>query len=116
MLASAAEPINLGRTRYNRKILFIVDSDKKRLHQKIALTIASSGIAVNLLDSGRTAHLTFNLPLDIHNKPNAIMYHRKEWWNSGSVGKEFGVWNECTMHTNIHSKRCIVLCIRFKKQ
>ncbi|KAE9542286.1 hypothetical protein AGLY_003413 [Aphis glycines] len=32
---------------------------------KVALAVASSGIAANLLSGGRTAHLTFKLPLNV---------------------------------------------------
>ncbi|XP_026475834.1 uncharacterized protein LOC113381056 [Ctenocephalides felis] len=39
--------------------------------QKIALAVASSGIAATLLEGGQTAHSTFKLSLDIHNKENA---------------------------------------------
>ncbi|GFX09790.1 ATP-dependent DNA helicase [Trichonephila clavipes] len=45
---------------------------KIRSQQKIALAVASSGIAATLLDGGRTAHSTFKLPLDVHNKPDAM--------------------------------------------
>lgn len=37
-----------------------------RMERKIALAVASSGIAATLLDGGRTAHSTFKLPLNIH--------------------------------------------------
>lgn len=37
-----------------------------RSEQKIALAIASSGIAATLLDGGRTAHSAFKLPLNIN--------------------------------------------------
>ena len=45
---------------------------KLRSQQKIALAVASSGIAATLLDGGQTAHSAFKLPLDIHNNPNAM--------------------------------------------
>ncbi|KAG1667546.1 hypothetical protein GQR58_018393 [Nymphon striatum] len=38
---------------------------KVRQHKKIALVVASSGIAATLLDGGRTAHSAFKLPLDL---------------------------------------------------
>ncbi|CAB3260749.1 unnamed protein product [Arctia plantaginis] len=53
---------------------------KIRSQQKIALAVASSGIAATLLDGGRTAHSTFKLPLDVHNKPDAMCNNKK---NSG---------------------------------
>lgn len=54
---------------------------KTRSQQKIALAIASSGIAATLLDGGQTAHSALKLPLDIHNKPNAMCNIKKkaEW-------------------------------------
>ena len=38
---------------------------KVRFDRKIALAVASSGIVATLLEGGRTAHSTFNLPLKI---------------------------------------------------
>ena len=37
-----------------------------RMENKIALAVASSGIAATLLDGGRTAHSTLKLPLNVH--------------------------------------------------
>jgi len=66
------------------------------------LAIASSGIAVTLLDGGRTAHSALKLPLDIHNKPNAMCNIEKntEWLvlQKSSII----IWDECTM-THKHS-------------
>ncbi|XP_029172028.1 uncharacterized protein LOC114941268 [Nylanderia fulva] len=71
---------------------------KIRSQQKIALAVASSGIAATLLDGGRTAHSTFKLPLDIHNKPNALCNIKK---NSGIAAvlrkSSLIIWDECTM-------------------
>ncbi|XP_053597683.1 uncharacterized protein LOC106693515 [Microplitis demolitor] len=71
---------------------------KIRSEQKIALAVASSGIAATLLDSGRTAHSTFKLPLDVHNKPDA-MYNIKK--NSGIAAvlrkSSIIIWDECAM-------------------
>ena len=61
------------RSRWNRQDIFdIIILANIRSQQKIVLAVASSGIAANLLDGGRTAHSTFKLPLDIHNKPNPM--------------------------------------------
>ncbi|XP_029655167.1 uncharacterized protein LOC115228835 [Octopus sinensis] len=38
---------------------------KVRSENKLALAVASSGIAATLLDGGRTAHSTFNIPLNL---------------------------------------------------
>ncbi|CAB3244804.1 unnamed protein product [Arctia plantaginis] len=71
---------------------------KIRSQQKIALAVASSGIAATLLDGGRTAHSTFKLPLDVHNKPDAICNIKK---NSGIAAvlrkSSIIIWDECTM-------------------
>jgi hypothetical protein len=40
---------------------------KKRAEGKIALAVATSGIAANLLDGGKTAHSVFRIPLQIYN-------------------------------------------------
>jgi hypothetical protein len=71
---------------------------KIRSQQKIALAVASSGIAATLLDSGRTAHSTFKLPLDVHNNPDAMCNIKK---NSGIAAvlrkSSIIIWDECTM-------------------
>lgn len=71
---------------------------KIRSQQKIALAVASSGIAATLLDGGRTAHSTFKLPLNVHNKPDAMCNIKK---NSGIAAvlrkSSIIIWDECTM-------------------
>ncbi|GFW25514.1 ATP-dependent DNA helicase [Trichonephila clavipes] len=71
---------------------------KIRSQQKIALAVASSGIAATVLDGGRTAHSTFKLPLDVHNKPDAMCNIKK---NSGIAAvlrkSSIIIWDECTM-------------------
>ncbi|XP_044592014.1 ATP-dependent DNA helicase RRM3-like [Cotesia glomerata] len=71
---------------------------KIRSQQKIALVVASSGIAATLLDGGRTAHSLFEVPLDIHHKPDAMCYIKK---NSGIAAvlrnSSIIIWDECTM-------------------
>lgn len=41
---------------------------KFRMQGKIALAVASSGIAATLLRNGKTAHATFKLPLDLQSQ------------------------------------------------
>ncbi|GFW18532.1 ATP-dependent DNA helicase [Trichonephila clavipes] len=57
-----------------------------------------TGIAATLLDGGRTAHSTFKLPLDVHNKPDAMCNIKK---NSGIAAvlrkSSIIIWDECTM-------------------
>ena len=71
---------------------------KVRQQGKIALAVASSGIAAYLLPNGRTAHTTFKLPLDLTTKETPTC----------NIGKGSGpaellkqcsliVWDECTM-------------------
>ncbi|XP_008180301.1 uncharacterized protein LOC103308537 [Acyrthosiphon pisum] len=48
-----------------------------RSQNHIAIAIASSGIAVTLLDGGRTAHSAFKLPLNIHTNPDAVCNVKK---------------------------------------
>ncbi|KAF0765167.1 ATP-dependent DNA helicase [Aphis craccivora] len=49
----------------------------------VALTVVSSGIAATLLSRGRTAHLTFKLPLNLSFKRKFVCPIRK----NGSRGK-----------------------------
>ncbi|XP_044591941.1 ATP-dependent DNA helicase PIF1-like [Cotesia glomerata] len=71
---------------------------KIRSQQKITLVVASSGIAATLLDGGRTAHSLFKVPLDIHHKPDAMCYIKK---NNGIAAvlrnSSITIWDECTM-------------------
>jgi len=69
-----------------------------RSSNKIALAIASTGIAATLLDGGRTAHSALKLPLNVHGTDMPTCNITK---NSG-MGKvlqtcEIIVWDECTM-------------------
>ncbi|XP_059169815.1 uncharacterized protein LOC131951424 [Physella acuta] len=69
-----------------------------RSRNKIALAIASSGIAATLLDGGRTAHSALKLPLNLHSIETPTCNITK---NSG-MGKvlqtcELIIWDECTM-------------------
>ncbi len=71
---------------------------KLRSLQKIALAVASSGIAATLLDGGRTAHSAFKLPLAIHNNPNAMCNIKKRSGMATVLRKaSIIIWDECTM-------------------
>lgn len=71
---------------------------KIRSQSKIALAVASSGIAATLLDGGRTAHSAFKLPLNVQFSENPVCNINK----NSSMGKVLQtcsiiVWDECTM-------------------
>ena len=65
---------------------------------KIALAVASSGIAATLLPGGRTAHSTFKLPIDLINNENPTC-NIKRGTNLAKLLEQtlLIVWDECTM-------------------
>ncbi|XP_055880684.1 uncharacterized protein LOC106057028 isoform X2 [Biomphalaria glabrata] len=69
-----------------------------RMQKKIALALASTGLAASLLDGGRTAHSALKLPLDI-----ATSIHPKcNISNNSGIARVLKecvliVWDECTM-------------------
>ncbi|XP_060868624.1 uncharacterized protein LOC132943611 [Metopolophium dirhodum] len=70
---------------------------------KVALAVASSGIAATLLSGGRTAHSTFKLPLNVLFDTEYVCPIRK----NGPLGKilqetSFVEWDECTMSHRSH--------------
>ena len=69
-----------------------------RCNEKIALAVASSGIAATLLEGGRTAHSAFKLPLDVAITEKVTCNISKSS-GKGKVLKECTliVWDECTM-------------------
>uniref|UniRef100_A0A1B0CJG8 ATP-dependent DNA helicase n=1 Tax=Lutzomyia longipalpis TaxID=7200 RepID=A0A1B0CJG8_LUTLO len=71
---------------------------KVRQSWKIAIAVASSGIAATLLPGGRTAHSVFRLPLDLAQRSQASCTISK---NSGKAKllreTTLIVWDECTM-------------------
>uniref|UniRef100_A0A0L8GPG7 ATP-dependent DNA helicase n=1 Tax=Octopus bimaculoides TaxID=37653 RepID=A0A0L8GPG7_OCTBM len=86
-------PAGTGKTFVTKLILAEI-----RRTQGIALTVASSGIAVTLLPGGRTAHSTFNLPLHLAKTDTPICNIS----NSSDQAEVFRrcnliVWDECTM-------------------
>lgn len=58
-----------------------------RSQTKIALALASSGIAATLLEGGRTAHSALKLPLNIQfvQDPTCIMQHLQDIQNGQSI-------------------------------
>jgi hypothetical protein len=77
--------------------------DKIRSLGKVALVVASSGIAATLLSGGRTAHSTFKLSLNVLFDTEYVCPIHK----SGPLGKvlqetSFVVWDECTMSHRSH--------------
>ncbi|XP_071579754.1 uncharacterized protein [Temnothorax nylanderi] len=60
---------------------------KVRSQKKIAIAVASSGIAATLLSGGRTAHSTFKLPLNV---------------SLDQSSASLIVWDECTMSHKSH--------------
>ncbi len=86
-------PGGTGKTFVTRLLLA-----KVRQNQKIALAVASSGIAATLLPGGRTAHSAFKLPLNLATNPSPTCNISK-----GTAAAEvlkrcwMIVWDECTM-------------------
>ena len=71
---------------------------KVRQQNKIALAVASTGIASCLLPGGRTAHAMFKLPLDLTRK-EAPTCNISKGSGLAQVLKQTSliVWDECTM-------------------
>ncbi|XP_071653280.1 ATP-dependent DNA helicase pif1-like, partial [Temnothorax longispinosus] len=91
-------PRGTGKTFVISLILAKVKSQKK-----IAIAVASSGIATTLLSGGRTAHSTFKLPLNVSLGQSSVCSVRK----NGVTGKllqqaSLIVWDECTMSHKSH--------------
>lgn len=70
-----------------------------RQKAKIAVAVASSGIAATLLEGGRTAHSTFKLPLDIirSDVPPTCNIARGSGMAKLLQQCKLIVWDECTM-------------------
>jgi hypothetical protein len=71
---------------------------KMRSERKVALAVASSGIAATLLEGGRTAHSMFKLPLNLAKSENPICNIKRNS-NIAKVLQECHliIWDECTM-------------------
>jgi len=69
-----------------------------RRQKKIALAVASSGIAATLLTGGRTAHSTFKLPLDLNSIQTPTCNVSRES-GPGQLMQRCSliIWDECTM-------------------
>lgn len=74
-----------------------------RSQQKIALAIASSGIAATLLDGGRTAHSALKLPLNIQvvETPTCNI-SRNSAMAKVLRGAAIVLWDECPMANKSH--------------
>ncbi|CAF3387997.1 unnamed protein product [Rotaria sp. Silwood1] len=75
---------------------------KIRQQKKIAIAMASSGIAATLLHGGRTAHSTLKLPLNLTHSENPLCNISKGTGQAKVLQEcELIVWDECTMaHKN----------------
>nr|XP_036227979.1 uncharacterized protein LOC118682714 [Bactrocera oleae] len=76
---------------------------KIRESGKIAIPVASSGIAATLLTDGKTAHSTFKLPRSVNLEQQSTCSIRK----NGPLGKllqdaSLIMWDECTMSHRAH--------------
>ncbi|GBP42624.1 ATP-dependent DNA helicase pif1 [Eumeta japonica] len=65
---------------------------------KIALAVASSGIAATLLPGGKTAHTMFKIPIDLDRTENPVCNISRNS-NKAKVLRDCSliVWDECTM-------------------
>lgn len=72
---------------------------KVRSTGKIALAVASSGIAATLLEGGRTAHATFKLPLKIAIDDTNTVCSISKQSSTGKLMRDCSliVWDEATM-------------------
>ena len=71
---------------------------KIRLQKKIALAVASSGIAATLLEGGRTAHSALKLPLNLAHGDAPVCDISKGTGHAKVLQQCFIiVWDECTM-------------------
>ena len=68
---------------------------------KIAIAVASSGISATLLTGGRTADLTFKLPLDLNTNESPTYNIVKSSGGAQVLRKcSLIIWDECTMSHN----------------
>ncbi|GFX68491.1 ATP-dependent DNA helicase [Trichonephila clavipes] len=75
---------------------------KIRSEKKIAIAVASSGIAATLLHGGKTAHSMFEIPLESERMENPVCSVTKNS-DKAKVLQDcvFVVWDECTMANKI---------------
>ncbi|KAG6463394.1 hypothetical protein O3G_MSEX013848 [Manduca sexta] len=86
-------PGGTGKTFLTKLILAYV-----RNQRKIALTVASSGIAATLLPGGKTAHTMFKIPIDLNRteSPTCSISRNSD---KAKILRECNliIWDECTM-------------------
>ncbi|KAE9540849.1 hypothetical protein AGLY_004094 [Aphis glycines] len=72
---------------------------KIRTDRKIALAVASSGIAATLLEGGRTAHSTFKIPLKMSYDDTSSVCNISKQSNTAQLMRDcvFIVWDEASM-------------------
>ncbi|XP_008482471.2 uncharacterized protein LOC103519163 [Diaphorina citri] len=86
-------PGGTGKTFLINLLLASVRKDKK-----IAISVASSGIAATLLDGGKTAHSAFKLPLNLNHSETPLCNISKQSDTAKVLQKcQLIVWDECTM-------------------
>ncbi|XP_074109302.1 uncharacterized protein LOC141534058 [Cotesia typhae] len=75
---------------------------KIRSEKKIALAVASSGIAATLINGGKTAHSAFKLPLNLGSSESPLCNISKQSDMAHVLRKtKIIIWDECTMaHKN----------------
>ncbi|GFX34540.1 ATP-dependent DNA helicase [Trichonephila clavipes] len=79
------------------------------------MTIDSSGIAVTLLDGGRTAHSALKVPLNVHTNPEAKCNIKKHSCMAEVLRKcKIIIWDECTM-THKHSLEALDRALKYIK-
>ena len=64
---------------------------------KIALAVASSGIAATLLLGGRTAHVVFKIPLDLKDDQPVCGVSKTSAMAQVIKAATLILWDECTM-------------------
>ena len=71
---------------------------KVRSQNKIALAVASSGIAATLLPGGKTAHTMFKIPIDLDRTENPVCNISRNS-DKAKVLRDCSliIWDECTM-------------------
>lgn len=71
---------------------------KIRASKRIAIAVASSGIAATLLPGGRTAHSTFKLPFNLNTTEYPVCHISKKSARAKILQEcSVIVWDECTM-------------------
>lgn len=75
---------------------------KIRSEKKIAIAVASSGIAATLLPGGKTAHSMFKIPIEVIHMENPVCGISKNSYKAKVLQDcVFVVWDECTMANKV---------------